>query len=254
MNYKIVLYLFISFMVLKTGCKNNPLMPEVSLNNDFSIKYGNTVYIPEENISVTFKDVVEDSRCPYGPCNGDNTVKIQLVIRQGFESRVDTVQTRFTQSIVSIGEINNSYLFWVKGVEPSVKINENINKSDYVLDLNITHFTYGFSESEIENKTGIFGQVYINTGGPINWIGYLNEKPYEATFRVVDSKSDTTTIKTDTTGRFISSLSPGEYHLIRSRGFPWLIDTTSFSLIQGSMKFINVYYAVPIAEANKNNL
>lgn len=58
--------------------------------------------------------------------------------------------------------------------------------------------------------------------------------------------SDTTIIKTDSTGRFIYNLSPGEYHLTHTNGYLWLNDTTAFVLNESRMKYLTFYYGSTI--------
>ncbi|MCL5029625.1 MAG: hypothetical protein M1480_11500 [Bacteroidetes bacterium] len=233
---------FIISLFFFCSCEENPVAPNASLNSDFNIKYDQSVYITEENLLITFEDVIEESRCPLGlKCYWEGTAKIKLLIRQGNEVRVDTVQTYLPQSIISIGEINNSYLFWVKKVEPYPKRNMLIEKRNYILTLNISHFTYGFSDSEIEYKTGIFGQVYI-TGGPALRTGYIDERPFQTTFKIVNNQNDSTTVQTDSTGKFIAYLQPGQYHVAPNKGFPILISTETYNVNDGKMNYLNIFY------------
>lgn len=243
-----VIYLFaVIFLFSCYGCENYPTAPDVSLNNDFNIKYGESVYIPQENLYITFSDVVEDSRCPIGlMCFWEGTAKIKLLISKGTKKIIDTVQTYLPQKIISIGEINNSYLFRVKKVVPYPKENERIDKRDYVLTLNVTHFTYGFSDSEIGNKTGIFGQVFISPITPVERLGYISYKPFSATFKIVDNREDSTIVHSDSTGKFIAYLPPGEYHLVPNKGLPIFSDTTKYTVTEGKMTFVKVFYNNPI--------
>ncbi len=154
--------------------ESNPIASTESLNSDFSIRYGESVYIPGENLLINFSKIVEDSRCPIGiRCFRQGTAKIELVIRHGNEKRIDTVQTYLPQSIIPIGGINSSYLFWVKNVQPYPIWKQTIKKEDYILTLNVSHFTFGFRNSEITNRTGLFGQVFL-TDEPDLRIGYIN--------------------------------------------------------------------------------
>ncbi len=238
-----IIKLVLITIFLFAGCNNNPLTPTVSLDSDFNIKFGSSVYIPEENLSITFEDVIQDSRCPRGAmCYAVGTAKIKLMVKQGKYVLLDTVQTELQQSIISIGEVNNSYLFWVKALEPYPEINTKISKNDYVLALNVSHFTYGFSDSEIENKTGIFGQTFIGPTAPVERLGFIDYKPYRTTLKFVDSKNDSTIVPTDSTGRFIVYLTPGEYRLVSNYGLPRLITAQSYTVAEGKMNYITVNF------------
>lgn len=234
--------LFLSLIII-SGCSDNPVAPNVTLNNDFNIKYGESVYIPEENISITFEEVVEDSRCPLGVmCFWEGTAEIKLMIRQRNEELIDTVQTYLPQKIISIGEINNSYLFQVKKVEPYPKWKETIDKSDYILTLNVSHFTYGFPDSEIKDKTGIFGQAFIWPISPVEAIGQIDYRSFETSFKVAGNGNDTTLIQTDSTGRFLKYLPAGEYKIVPQKKFPLLIDYTTYTVTENKMTFIKIVY------------
>ncbi|MEW6702881.1 MAG: hypothetical protein AB1298_09195, partial [Bacteroidota bacterium] len=212
---------FVIFVLAWNGCSENPVTPDIFLDSDFKIQFGKSVFIQRENLYITFTDVVEDSRCPEGlRCFWEGTAKIKLLISKGSENRIDTVQTYLPQKIISIGEVNNSYLFWVKKVEPYPKANAKIEKRYYLVTLNVSRFTYGFSASEIENKTGVFGQAYIGPITPVERNGYINYKPFQTSFKIVDSNNDSTTVQTDSAGRFIFYLQRGEYQIVPDKKFP----------------------------------
>lgn len=173
-NHKNISQFVLMLLFFANGCVDNPVAPNVSLNNDFNIKYGQSVYIPGENLLINFSKIVEDSRCPIGiRCFWQGTAKIELVIRHGNEKRIDTVQTYLPQSIIPIGGINNSYLFWVKNVQPYPIWKQTIKKEDYILTLNVSHFTFDSPYSVIKDGTGLFGQVFF-TDEPDLRIGYIN--------------------------------------------------------------------------------
>ena len=240
---KIVGILFIAIVFeLISGCSENPVSPNnVSLNSDFKIKYGQSVYIPEEILFISFQDVVEESRCPEGlQCFWQGTAKIKLFIRKGNDTLTDTVETYLPQSVVSIGPINNSYLFDVKNVEPYPKQNSKIDIRNYVLTLNVSHFTYGFNDSEIQNKSGIFGQVFIGPTSPVERAGYIYYKPFQTSFTFIDSQNDSTVVETDSTGRFIVYLIADEYHILQNKELP-LFDTSQvFKVTEGKMTYENI--------------
>jgi len=244
LNIKFI-YLFGSFIIiyLLCSCAENPVsVNNVSLNKDIKIMYGQSVYIPEEDLLITFQDVVEESRCPEGlRCFIQGTAKIKLFIRQGNDTLTDTVETYLPQSLVSIGQINNSYLFDVKDVEPYPKQSGRIDVHQYILTLKISHFTYGFLDSEIVNKTGTYGQTFI-TGGPAQRAGLVNYYPFETTALLVNSSNDTSKVQTDSTGRFISYIPAGEYNVISQSSFPFLIQTKTISVVKNKMTYVILNY------------
>ncbi len=240
---KYITIIFLSVLYFSSCSDNTVSVNNVSLNSDFRIKYGQSVYIPDENLFIAFQDVVEESRCPEGmECFWQGTAKIKLFIRQGNETLSDTVETYLPQSIVSIGLKNNSYLFNVKDVQPYPKHNVKVDISNYVLTLNVSHFTYGFSDSKIKNKTGIYGQVFLSPIAPFEIAGHINYKPFRTSFRLVDNKNDSTFVRTDSTGNFISYLTAGEYHLAQVKGLPSLNDTRTFTALEGKMIYINLIF------------
>jgi len=240
---KNILLPFLLLLIFTMGCADNPVsVINTSLNTDFKINFGHTVYISNENLFIKFSDVVEDSRCPEGAyCIVPGTARIKLLISQENNSEIDTLNI-YTQSIVSVGEINNSYIFQVKNLTPLPKVYEKINKQDYILTLHISHFTYGFSDSEINNKTGIFGQVYIS-GGPALRNGYIDREPFQTTLKIVNNKSDTVMVPTDFTGRFIDYTPAGNYKILSSNRnlFPRLIGGSILCTVNtGKMTFQEV--------------
>lgn len=238
---------FVIFVLAWNGCTENPVTPDIFLDSDFKIKFGKSAFIQRENLYITFTDVVEDSRCPEGlMCFWEGTAKIKLLISKGSENRIDTVQTYLPQKIISIGGVNNSYLFWVKKVEPHPKANVKTEKRYYLLTLNVSRFTYGFSDSEIENKTGLFGQVFISPITPVERVGYISYKPFSASFKIVDNREDSIIVNSDSTGKFIAYMPPGEYHLVPNKGFPIFSETTKYIVTEGKMTFIKIFYDNPL--------
>jgi hypothetical protein len=125
----ILFFLFIS----NFSCFN-PIGPAgTGLNKEFDLKYGQKAVVGEENLYITFKDVVEDSRCPIGyRCfaagNGAVLLKIE---KKGGIPLTDTVNT--TSEPQSLNYLN--YYITLKELKPYPVADSLIIKRDYVLTL-----------------------------------------------------------------------------------------------------------------------
>jgi len=126
---KKVLYLIVLSFLL--SCQSSISDGEVSLGEDFDIKFGKNITIPHENISILFKDVLEDSRCPEGAtCIWAGNAKIAILLN---ETEVDlNTYLEPRQSRIS------SYSIDLISVKPYPKVGVEVKKDDYVVKLLIT--------------------------------------------------------------------------------------------------------------------
>ena len=152
-NVFVTLIIFVAFI---SGCKKQSSMVTettardediaiklVSLDESIDIKYGESVLIPLEDLTIKFNEIISDSRCPEGViCFWQGTAKIELKISKGSEIQTDTIQTYIPEKIITIGKSNNSYKFLLKNVYPYPKYNTAIDKKDYVITLNVSRYTY----------------------------------------------------------------------------------------------------------------
>jgi len=64
-KYVLGLSLAILVLIPLSGC-TKPAVDEVSLDKEFTISVGQSVSVKGENLTITFVEVVSDSRCPTG--------------------------------------------------------------------------------------------------------------------------------------------------------------------------------------------
>ncbi len=125
----ILMFLFLSNL----SCFNPTGPAGTELNKEFDLKYGQNAVVGEENLYITFKDVVEDSRCPVGyRCfaagNGAVLLKIE---KEGAVSLVDTANT--TSDPHSLNYLN--YNITLKNLIPYPVADSLIKKGDYIATL-----------------------------------------------------------------------------------------------------------------------
>jgi hypothetical protein len=123
---------------LVTGCGSNQI--NTKLGKEFSLHTGQIAYISSENLSINFKEVSGDSRCPTGvtciwagqvSCNleikltRDHTQKSQLVIIQSGASD-------------SSKQVFENYMFSYS-VDPYPVAGKPILQKEYVLHLTVTN-------------------------------------------------------------------------------------------------------------------
>lgn len=124
----------IFFLLSNFSCFYNPTGPaETELNKEFDLKFGKTAVIGEEKLYITFKDVIEDSRCPIGyRCfvagNGAVLLKIE---KDGADLLIDTVNT--TSDPHSLNYLN--YKITLKNLNPYPVADSLIKKGDYIASL-----------------------------------------------------------------------------------------------------------------------
>ncbi|MCX6832239.1 MAG: hypothetical protein NT028_08930 [candidate division Zixibacteria bacterium] len=85
MYKKILTFVALAAVLLLLQCSDKPTQSEqAKLGESFVLKVGQTVVVQDENLSITFRDVVSDSRCPTNVfCfwSGIAEVQIKLVTR-----------------------------------------------------------------------------------------------------------------------------------------------------------------------------
>lgn len=132
------LLLLLGGLVLTFGalaaCNN--AIPDYTLDEQFTLNPGQSAQIKAERLLITFDEVLNDSRCPEDAiCIWQGQVQCLLTIS------IDGVkdQLTLTQSGLS-GTIFQAYhqYYLEFNVTPYPRLEENINASDYRLDLKIT--------------------------------------------------------------------------------------------------------------------
>ncbi len=125
----IILFLFTNFR-----CFYNPTGPvHTELGKEFDLKYGKKAVIGEENLHITFKDIVEDSRCPIGyECFWAGNGAVLLKIEKANEDiLIDTVNTTLEPRTLYY----KYYHITLKNLKPYPAADTVIKKGDYIITL-----------------------------------------------------------------------------------------------------------------------
>ncbi len=126
----IILFLF----CINFSCFYNPTGPaQTEFGKEFDLKYGKKAVIGEEGLYITFKDLVEDSRCPVGyMCfvagNGAALLKIERI---NADALIDTINT--TTEPNTLDYLN--YTITLKNLKPYPVADIPIDKKDYIVTL-----------------------------------------------------------------------------------------------------------------------
>lgn len=126
----------IFLFILNLSCFYNPTGPALTeLGKEFDLRYGYKAVIGTENLYITFKDVVEDSRCPTGyKCfwagNGAVLLKIEKV---NSDILLDTVNTTLEPKILYYHNYNISLI----NLKPYPVADSIIKKKDYIITLSV---------------------------------------------------------------------------------------------------------------------
>lgn len=120
--------LYILFILVLFGCKStsNPTGPK--LGEEFEFKYGQTVQIQDQNLTIEFTSVIEDSRCPEGAiCIWEGNAKITIQVN----AKEHTLNTTLEPKEIEDSEFRIKLL----SVSPYPKLNEEIKLVDYRIKL-----------------------------------------------------------------------------------------------------------------------
>lgn len=115
--------------VFAFGCSTNPVGPK--LGEQFDLKLGQQTTVQNEGLTIKFKTVDNDSRCPEGAkCVWVGNAKVTIVVSQ-------TVITLNTYSDPKQVTYSN-YTLRLISLSPYPKLNQPINPQDYVAKLIVT--------------------------------------------------------------------------------------------------------------------
>lgn len=137
MKFDKVMWVFI-VIALFNGCIQTaqPSSYDVAayLDKPFDLKVNETAFIKQENMSITFVDIIEDSRCPMGAVcvwEGRVIAKVNIV--------KDSKQWNDVELIMRPGhrefKVIDGYKITLINVEPYPKVKEKIDLSEYVITL-----------------------------------------------------------------------------------------------------------------------
>ncbi|MFZ0454569.1 MAG: hypothetical protein WCE54_22390 [Ignavibacteriaceae bacterium] len=125
----LIFFLFSSF-----NCFYTPTGPaHTELGKEFDLQYGKKAVIGNENLYITFKDVLNDSRCPIGfACLWAGNAEVLLKVQQSnSDILIDTLNT----ASESPNLIYHNYNIMMKSLKPYPVADSVIKKKDYVVTL-----------------------------------------------------------------------------------------------------------------------
>ena len=135
--HKIALGLLASlaFALLFTGCSNTS-QTQVELGKEFSLAIGQSVAIKNENLTIRFDAVTEDSRCPTGAtCIWAGQASARVTINDGSATELTLTEPGLTDN--SNLQVFKQYQLDFK-ILPYPKLGEEISQDEYRLVLTVT--------------------------------------------------------------------------------------------------------------------
>jgi hypothetical protein len=123
---KNILVFLIAYILFGCQPKSDPIGPK--LGDEFELRFGQTVHIQDQNLSIEFASVTEDSRCPEGAiCKWQGNAKVAIQVNEKDLILNTTLEPK---------EIEYSgYRIELISVSPYPKINEKIKQADYKIIL-----------------------------------------------------------------------------------------------------------------------
>jgi len=123
----LVMVVFLALAV--SGCTSLATAPgTVDLGEEFQLPYGQTVIIPEARLSLTFRELGEDSRCPEGAnCIWAGNARVILI--------VSDLETSLNTTLEPRQVLHRGYSIQLVGVAPYPKLGEVHKVEDYAVTL-----------------------------------------------------------------------------------------------------------------------
>jgi hypothetical protein len=127
--------LFILMLGLSAGCAGTQEVVKTNLGQEVSLHIGQTAQIQGEQLSILFKGIAGDSRCPRGVlCVWAGEVKSEVTITyQGSSSDIILTQPGTTEPA---SETYQGYTL-IFSVEPYPEVGKQISRADYRLNLTV---------------------------------------------------------------------------------------------------------------------
>jgi len=105
-----------------------------SLGEEFELAVHQTAQISAEKISVTFQEVLEDSRCPVDvTCIWAGLAKVSLQVAVSGQER----ELRLSTSPPENSAVFENYTFWLISVRPVPRSDQNIDSSAYFVTVRV---------------------------------------------------------------------------------------------------------------------
>lgn len=136
LKFCLIISVVLAILLLAAGCGNPPVI-KVSPGQEFSLAISQRAEITGENLTVTLKDVSEDSRCPKNVvCFWEGRAVCNLTVQNaGVTSELVLTQPGLTAAPTIQEYQGYQYSF---GVEPYPEAGTSIAKSDYRLVMSVS--------------------------------------------------------------------------------------------------------------------
>src|SRR4030042_1368138 len=135
--FKHTLFLISVFLLtILSGCQSSEGTIKVALNNEFSLAIGQTAELPEEQLTIEFKGIQEDSRCPRGAtCIWQGRVSCVLQVSDSS----DSTKIVLTEPGLSdqYGKIIYKKYEFTSHVQPYPELGKKITNEEYRVLLTI---------------------------------------------------------------------------------------------------------------------
>ena len=104
------------------------------LGEEFELAVHQTAQMTAENISVTFQEVLEDSRCPVDvTCIWAGLAEVSLQVAVSGQEREISLSTSPSEN----SAVFENYTFWLISVRPVPRSDQNIDSSAYVVTVRV---------------------------------------------------------------------------------------------------------------------
>ena len=124
-------FVFAILALSVVGCDSSTDPTGPSLNEEFTLQFGQTVTLKNEPLTITFKSVLEDSRCPTGAeCPWEGNARILIQISQTDIELNTTLEPKQATY--------QAYTIRLVAVEPYPILNEEIEPEDYSIKIIVT--------------------------------------------------------------------------------------------------------------------
>lgn len=121
----------IVFTLIALGCQSSSNLATVKLGETFDLKCGQEVAIQNDRLTLTFKQVTADSRCPEGAAcirAGNATIVIG----------VDRITLALNTSMEARHAQFSNYSIELVSLSPYPKVGQQIKMEDYIARLVVT--------------------------------------------------------------------------------------------------------------------
>jgi hypothetical protein len=138
-KYRLILVMIIALSLpFLSSCEKSPVSTTTAeLNQNISLKDGQTVTINSEDLDITFKSVVSDSRCPVGyDCLWEGNAEIEFFLKMA----QDTATVRLNTTLdPKEKDIFNDLHIKLISVKPYPVSNQPpIKPEDYIIEIIVT--------------------------------------------------------------------------------------------------------------------